>query len=72
MSVASVRSRLVAVFFTTTVAPGIGAPLGSLTVPSMTPVVAWDWATERAGTQSSSATASTLAKRPERIIQLPP
>ena len=38
------RSKLVAVFWTMTVAPGTGAPLGSLTVPSMTPVVAWDCA----------------------------
>ena len=42
-SVISERSKLVAVFLIDTVAPGRAAPLGSLTVPSMTPVVAWDW-----------------------------
>jgi hypothetical protein len=38
------RSRLTAVFLIETEAPETAAPLGSLTVPSMTPVLAWDWA----------------------------
>ena len=43
VSVTSVFSKFVAVFRSTTVAPGRAASLGSTTVPEMTPVVACDW-----------------------------
>src|SRR4051812_36801028 len=45
-----------------TLAPGTGAPLASRTVPSMTPVVACDWA-ETAGARASARSAMRAVDR---------
>src|SRR5687768_8334761 len=70
MSVCTTRSKLVAVLRRATVAPATGAPLSSETVPSMTPVVAWDCASAAAG--RTSASTSARASRDFISDSLPP
>ncbi len=50
-----VREKLVRTFLTVTEASVRGAPTVSVTVPRMTPVVAWDWADNGWGNDSATA-----------------
>jgi len=52
-----VRAKLVSTFLASTSAPGSTAPEASSTVPWMTPVVIWVWAS--AGRASAAATSNT-------------
>src|SRR5436190_10276379 len=53
-SVIAVCSKFVAVLWMVTVTPGSAAPVASTTVPSMTPVVAWDCAKSETGRRRRS------------------
>src|SRR5512136_1951369 len=60
-------SKLVSVFLIETVAPGNTPPVSSTTVPSMTPVVACDWASTP-GTRHTLKHRSTRPTRQKRCI----
>src|SRR4051794_7478833 len=63
-------SKLVSVFRRVTVAPGRTPPLSSVTMPEITPVVAWDWA-RTAGTQARNRTTARRRTPQRRDIVTP-
>src|SRR6185369_11941782 len=68
--VTTTLSKLVAVFSRVTVAPGRTPPPSSVTIPSITPVVAWDWA-KSAGIQARTKTTARRRTPQRRDIVTP-